>query len=87
MQSQQTSTQVPTAEFHGDMVWKCPVATCGEAMEFSDEEGNVIGFLIIHHLVRHHGYSRSQVLEYDKALGEAANEYIGFPRDNHGNVI
>ena len=87
MRTQHTSMHAPPEGFQGDMTWQCPVPGCGEETEFHNEEASVIAFLIVHHLVKRHWFTRNQVLGYDKGLRDAANEYVGFPTDRHGKLM
>ena len=83
----QVSRERLPAKVEGRVTWRCPVAQCGEVMSFTNEYAEVIEFLIVHHLVSKHRYTRQQVLDYDEELGESAKEYLGFPRDTHGKVM
>ena len=87
MQNQQISGEARRAELQGNMAWKCPIPECSEVMEFFNEKASVINFLIVHHLVHQHAYTRQQVLNYDAGLEDATKEYIGFPRDRHGKLM
>ena len=82
MQEDRTSTRAPPPGFQGDMVWKCGRPGCSETIEFFGEEADVIGFLIVHHLVQKHGFSKADVIAYDKLLRDAAAEYGGFRHDD-----
>jgi len=75
------ATRAPKPDFHGSLVWKCTVLDCSETVQFTQEDGDVIAFLIVHHLVRKHGFSRRDVLAYDPALKGGAAEYVGFPEE------
>ena len=69
------------------VVWQCSVLSCQEVMVFRNEEPDVIGFLVVHHLVSKHGWTRSRVLAFDASLAGPAKEYIGVPRDRHGCIM
>ena len=73
-------TCVPPNEFVGNLTWQCHVPDCNEEIEFVNAEGDVIAFLVVHHLVQQHGWTRAEVLAFDEGLAEAAKEYRGFPR-------
>ena len=77
----QVTTSAPKPDFHGSLVWRCTVPDCGETMQFTQEDGDVIAFLIVHHLVRKHGLSRRDVLAYDPGLEAGTAEYVGFPEE------
>ena len=87
MQTHEISTSVPPECFQGDLAWKCQVPGCNEVIEFTNEEGDVIAFMIVHHLVRKHGFTRTRVLAYDEELKNVVNDYIGFPKDMHGKFL
>ena len=87
MQTHEISTCVPPEGVEGDMAWKCQVPGCGEVIEFVKEEADVIAFLIVHHLVKKHGFTKNRVLAYDEELGRTVDEYIGFPKDEHGKFL
>lgn len=75
----QVTTRAPKPGFHGSLVWKCAVPDCGETIQFTQEDGDVIAFLLVHHLVRKHGFSKRDVIAYDPGLTDGATEYVGFP--------
>ena len=79
----QVTTRAPKPGFHGSLVWKCTVPDCAERIQFTQEDGHVIAFLIVHHLVRKHGFSKQDVLAHDGGLKGATVEYLGFP-ENRG---
>ncbi len=70
-------TRAPVTDFTGDFLWKCRVEGCREMMFFPNEDGHVIAFLILHHLVRKHGFTKEEALAYDPGLEEATAEYVG----------
>ena len=84
MTTQLTDTQ---AELKGHIIWTCPVRGCREGLELTKEDADLIGFFVVHHLVQKHGFTRSEVLAYDLELRDAANEYIGFPRQSDGKLM
>ena len=61
-------------------MWTCNRPGCRETLSFTQEDGHVIAFLIMHHLVRKHGLGKSAVLKHDPRLAKAADEYLDFPR-------
>ena len=79
----QVTTRAPKPGFQGCLVWKCTVPDCGETIQFTQEDGDVIAFLLVHHLVRKHGFSKQDVLAHDGGLKGATVEYLGFP-ENRG---
>ena len=78
MASIQVTTKAPKPGFHGSLVWKCTVPDCDETIQFTQEDGDVIAFMIVHHLVRKHGFSKRDVIAYDPALKDGAAEYVGY---------
>ena len=77
------TTKAPKPGFHGSLVWECSVTGCREAIQFTQEGGDVIAFLLVHHLVHKHGFTKQDVLAYDARLKDASVEYLGFP-ENRG---
>lgn len=71
----------------GVMAWTCPMPSCKHVIRFRREDADTRGFLIIHHLVDRHGWTRGEVLNYDSHLSDAAEEYRGFPTDKRGRVM
>lgn len=72
---------------HKLIVWACPVPTCERVIVFRDATPDTREFLIIHHLVDRHAWTRTEVLNYNSDLSAAAEEYVGFPTDRKGRVI
>jgi hypothetical protein len=72
---------------HKLIVWACPLPTCERVIVFKDADPDTREFLIVHHLVNRHAWTRTEVLNYNSELKQAAKEYLGFPTDRHGRVI
>jgi len=70
-------TNAPAADFTGDFLWKCRVEGCKETVFFPNEDGHVIAFLVLHHLVRKHGFTKEEALAHDSGLEGATAEYVG----------
>lgn len=69
------------------VVWACPLPSCDRVMVFRGEKPETRRFMIVHHLAHKHGWTRSDVLNYNDDLRDTADEYRGFPTDRHGRVM
>ena len=81
-ESVRVCTNAPTANFTGDFLWKCRLQGCGETIFFPNEDGHVIAFLILHHLVRKHGFTKEETLAHDPGLEGATAEYVGLASES-----
>ena len=59
---------------HGQK-WCCPRDGCDFVARFRMDELDAVPFLIVHHLIKAHGLTSSEVIEAEPSLGQEVRDY------------